>query len=149
MRQVVLCYLLRGDEVLFLYRNKKPNDPNAGKYIGVGGKIEAGETPDDAVLREVKEETGYTLTHFTPRGVVYFQSDCWEDETMYVYTADGFTGTEIPCDEGDLYWIQKDKINSLSLWEGDKVFLPRLFDGSPYFTLTLRYKGDVLDGTQG
>lgn len=127
-----------------LHRVKKENDLNKDKWIGVGGKFEDGEMPEDCLLREVKEETGYTLTNFRLRGIVTFLSDTWEGEYMFLYTADDWTGTEIPCDEGELVWVPKAEIDSLNLWEGDKIFFRLLADDAPYFSLLLRYEGDTL-----
>lgn len=139
----VLCYLERDDCFLMLHRNKKEHDLNGGKYIGVGGKLEAGESPEDALMREVKEETGLTLTRFRRRGLVTFvQGDLTEH--MFLFTADGFTGTLSPCDEGELHWIPKDQVLSLPLWEGDREFLPLLTRDEPYFSLKLVYEGESL-----
>ncbi len=128
-----------------LYRNKKKNDPNAGKWIGVGGKFEAGETADQCLIREVKEETGLTLNSFRKRGVIGFVSDEWEDEEMHLYTSDDFTGdVDFDCNEGDLKWIDIKKIPALNLWEGDRVFLQKLLNDELYFEITLHYEGEKL-----
>ncbi len=127
-----------------LHRNKKENDINKGKWIGVGGHFKEGETARECVCREVLEETGYTLSSVKLRGIVEFISDTYDNETMYLFTADSFTGEEITCDEGDLKWIKKEDIPSLSLWEGDKIFLKMLLDNEPFFHLQLIYKGDTL-----
>ena len=144
MLLTTLCYLEKNDAYLMLHRVKKENDLNKDKWIGVGGKFEDGEMPEDCLLREVKEETGYTLTNFRLRGIVTFLSDTWEGEYMFLYTADDWTGTEIPCDEGELVWVPKAEIDSLNLWEGDKIFFRLLADDAPYFSLLLRYEGDTL-----
>ncbi len=144
MINCVLCYIEKDGKYLMLNRNKKKNDVNGGKWIGVGGKFEEGESPDECLLREVREETGYTLTSYSFRGVVTFVSDIYETEYMYLYTADGFYGNEIICDEGELHWIEKDKILGLPLWEGDRVFLQYLFENSGIFFLKLEYEGDSL-----
>ena len=146
MRVTTLCYIHSGRRTLLLHRTAKPNDPNAGKWIGVGGGIEPGETPEQCLLREVREETGYTLTEYRPRGLVHFRSDSAEDEDMFLYTASGFTGERIDCDEGVLEWVEDERIPSLPQWEGDRVFLDLLLRGSPWFELTLRYHGDSLAG---
>ncbi|MBQ6829551.1 MAG: 8-oxo-dGTP diphosphatase [Clostridia bacterium] len=139
----VVCYIERDGQYLMLNRNKKKNDLNGGKWIGVGGKLEAGEAPEEALLREVKEETGLTLTRYTRRGLVTFCSGDFT-EYMFVYTADAFDGTLTVCDEGDLHWINKTDVLSLPLWEGDKRFLTLLAEDAPYFSLKLVYDGDDL-----
>ena len=143
MLETTLCYLTRGDEVLMLHRVSKKNDVNAGKWIGVGGKLERDETPEACVLREVREETGLTLTQWQYRGIVDFESEDWA-ERMHLYTADGFSGKMTDCDEGKLAWIARDKVDSLSLWEGDRVFLRLLVQGEPFFRLKLVYHGETL-----
>ncbi|MBR3574389.1 MAG: 8-oxo-dGTP diphosphatase [Lachnospiraceae bacterium] len=142
MRRSTLCYIEKDGKVLLLYRNKKENDPNEGKWIGVGGKIEEGETPDTCVIREVMEETGLKLTDYRQCGKVKFISEAWEDEEMYLYSAEGFEG-EISrdCDEGDLKWIDKDKVSDLPMWEGDRYFLKEMTDGNHDIDMTLVYKG--------
>lgn len=144
MINCVLCYIEKDGKYLMLNRNKKKNDLNSGKWIGVGGKFESGESPDECLLREVKEETGYNLTSYRFRGVVTFVSDIAPAEYMFLYTADGFEGEMTECDEGELHWIDKKKIFSLPLWEGDKVFLKYLFENRDRFFIKLVYKGDEL-----
>ena len=122
-----------------LLRNKKPNDLNEGKWIGVGGHLEAGETPEQCALREIREETGLTALDPTPRGVVHFDSDAWGSEIMYLYTVTRFEGQLTDCDEGELRWIDKNKVFDLHLWDGDRIFLQYLIDGAPYFDMTLHY----------
>lgn len=141
--ETVLCYLEQNEQYLMLYRNKKENDINAGKWIGVGGKIEAGETPEDALLREVEEETGLHLTAYRFRGVVDFCSDTF-CETMHLFTATAWNGTLGACDEGDLRWIAKSELHRYPLWEGDAVFLKALQTDKPPFRLRLCYQGDRL-----
>lgn len=144
MRATTLCYIERGDEYLMLHRTKKENDANHDKWLGVGGGIEAGETPEQCLLREVLEETGLTLRSYRYRGVIDFVSDRWEDEIMHLYTADGFDGTIKRCDEGDLEWIKKEKLLSLTLWAGDLIFLRLLQTDEPFFRLRLEYAGEKL-----
>ena len=139
-----LCYVTRGDEVLMLHRVKKENDLNKDKWIGIGGKFEDRESPDECLLREAMEETGLRLTSWRCRGVVTFLSDCWEGEYMYLFTADGFEGTLKECDEGDLQWVPRAFLDELPKWEGDKIFLKLLWEDAPFFLLTLRYQGDTL-----
>ena len=127
-----------------LHRTKKENDYNHDKWIGVGGKFEKDETPEECLLREVKEETGLTLKDYRLRGVITFISDKWMTEYMYLFTATEYEGDMITCDEGELVWVNKKDLNSLSLWEGDKIFLELLRQTDDFFTLKLRYEGDVL-----
>lgn len=153
MKQTTLCYIEKDDAYLMLHRVSKKNDCNQDKWIGVGGKFEDGESPEDCLLREVKEETGYTLTSYRLRGIVTFVSDLWETEYMFLFTADGFEGDPIPCDEGKLVWVKKTEIETLYLWEGDKVFLRLLKEDRPFFSLKLTYQGEklmeaVLDGNR-
>ena len=145
MVNTTLCYILRGDEVLMLHRVKKKNDLSQDKWIGIGGKFEANETPDECLLREAYEETGLTLTNWQCRGVVTFLTNgLWDGEYMYLFTADGFEGDLKTCDEGDLQWISRDKLNALPKWEGDQIFLDLLWQDAPFFLLKLRYEGDRL-----
>ncbi len=145
MYNSTLCYCLRGDDVLMLHRVKKKNDINKDKWIGIGGKFEAGESPDECLLREAMEETGLTLTSWRCRGIVTFlPNDLAEGEYMYLFTADGFEGDLKECDEGDLQWVSRDFLNDLPKWEGDRIFLDLIWQDAPFFLLTLRYDGDKL-----
>lgn len=144
MRETTLCYLERDGAYLMLYRNKKKHDPNAGKWIGLGGKLETGETPLVCVCREVFEETGLTLTECTYRGIVDFVSDRDGTERMHLFTATAWNGDLHACDEGDLRWIPKTDLSRYPLWEGDAVFLRALDRGDGFFRLTLTYNGDRL-----
>lgn len=145
MKNSVLCYIEKDEKYLMLYRNKKKNDVNGGKWIGVGGKLEENESPDEALLREVKEETGLTLTSYRFRGIITFVSDTWEGEYMYLYTAEGFDGEIIECNEGELSWIDKSSVLDLPTWEGDRIFLTRLLDNDPEpMFIKLTYEGDDL-----
>lgn len=140
MDKTVLCYIKKDDSYLLLYRNKKENDMNEGKYLGIGGHIEEGETKEEALIREVKEETGLDVLSYRFRGTLLFINDDYE-EIMYLYTCDDFKGELIECDEGDLSFVKFDKMMTLPMWEGDKAFLPYLINDSlDYFELTLRYK---------
>ena len=111
-----LCYITRGNDVLMLHRVKKENDINRDKWIGIGGKFEENESPDDCLLREAKEETGLTLTSWRCRGIVTFLNSQCEGEYMYLFTADGFAGDLKVCDEGDLQWVSRDFLDSLPKW---------------------------------
>ena len=144
MINTTLCYITRGDQVLMLHRIKMENDLNKDKWIGVGGKFEGEETPDECLLREVYEETGLTLTDWKCRGVITFLSDRWPGEFMYLFTADGFTGELKTCNEGQLEWVSREFIGSLPQWEGDKIFLDLLWQDAPFFLLKLRYEGESL-----
>ena len=139
-----LCYIEDDSSYLMMLRNKKKNDVNAGKWIGPGGKFENGESPEECVLREVYEETGLTLDNYLLRGIITFSSEGWEDEVIFLYTADKWHGELAVCAEGELEWIKKDELEKISLWEGDKIFLKLLADNSPFFSLKLSYKGDEL-----
>jgi len=147
-----LCYIEKDNKYLMLHRVKKENDLNKDKWIGVGGHFELGESPEECLLREVNEETGLTLTSWKFRGIVTFLSNEWEEaEYMCLYTADGFEGNLIPCNEGALEWVEKAKVTELPIWEGDKIFLQLLKENREFFSLKLRYEGDklveaVLDG---
>ena len=144
MLNTTLCYVTRGDEVLMLHRVKKQNDLNKDKWIGIGGKFEGEESPDQCLLREAKEETGLTLTSWRCHGVVTFLSDQYEGEYMYLFTADGFEGALKECNEGDLQWVSREFLNQLPKWEGDEIFLNLMWQDAPFFLLTLRYQGDAL-----
>lgn len=144
MKNTTLCYITQGDQVLMLHRVKKENDLNRDKWVGVGGKFEGEETPDECLLREAKEETGLTLTAWRCRGVVTFLSDRWEGEYMYLFTADGFTGELRECDEGDLEWVSREFLDALPKWQGDEIFLNLLWQDAPFFLLKLRYQGETL-----
>lgn len=144
MIQTTLCYLERNDEYLMLHRVKKHHDENAGKWIGVGGHIEEGESPEGCVRRETLEETGLVLGSCHFRGIVDFYSDVWENERMFLYTSDDFSGNEKECDEGILKWIPKAEIMNLNLWEGDRIFLKYLKEELSFFHLELHYEGDKL-----
>ena len=146
MRNTTLCYITRGEDVLMLHRVKKKNDINKDKWIGIGGKFEPEESPDECLLREAKEETGLTLTNWRCRGIVTFlTNEPYEGEYMYLFTADGFEGTVKTCDEGDLQWVSRDFVSSLPTWEGDAIFLKLLWEDAPFFLLKLRYRGDTLE----
>lgn len=173
MINTTLCYIERDGHYLMLYRNKKKDDLNAGKWVGIGGKFEPGETAEECLLREVKEETGFTLTSYKFLGIVEFRNDKYEFEDMYLYLADGFAVDKSltednsegcpedtvaaagnagasrtlpvpPCNEGDLKWIPKTEIMNLNLWEGDRYFLEPMLRGETNLNMRLTYSGDTL-----
>ena len=139
-----LCYIEKDHKYLMLHRVVKKNDVNKDKWIGIGGHFEAGESPEDCLLREAKEETGLTLTQYRFRGIVTFLCDGNEAEYMCLYTADGFTGELTDCDEGTLEWVAKSEVRKLNLWEGDRIFFRLLEEDAPFFSLKLRYEKNVL-----
>ena len=144
MKNTTLCYIQREGQYLMLHRVKKKNDVNQDKWVGIGGKFEDKESPEDCLLREVQEETGLTLTRYAYRGLVTFVSDQWETEYMHLFTADEFQGEIGPCDEGNLEWVDKDKVKDLPIWVGDKIFLDLLTKEVPFFSLKLAYEGETL-----
>lgn len=148
MRNTTLCYIEKDEKYLMLHRVKKENDQNKDKWIGVGGKFEDGETPENCVCREVLEETGLTLTDYKYRGIVTFVLKGWGTEYMHLFTATGYTGEMKACDEGDLVWVPKSEIENLEIWEGDKVFFRLLSEYSGFFSLKLVYENDKLIETE-
>ena len=148
MLNTTLCYIERGDEYLMLHRVKKENDINRDKWIGLGGKFEEDESPEECLLREVYEESGLRLTSWRYRGIVTFVNTKCSSEFMHLFTADAFEGTVGPCDEGELEWIKKSELMKLTLWEGDRIFLRLLDSNEPFFSLKLSYDGDELIGAK-
>ena len=144
MINTTLCYIRRGDEVLLMHRVKKAQDLNRDKWIGIGGKFEPGESPEDCLLREVREETGLELDEWRYRGLVTFVLDGWT-EYMHLFTAERFHGAlRADCDEGVLEWLPWAKLPSLPIWEGDRIFLRLLDEDAPFFSLKLCYEGNTL-----
>lgn len=145
MKMTTLCYIENNDCYLMLHRTKKKKDVNKDKWIGVGGHAEGNETPQECLLREVKEETGLLLTSYKFRGLITFISDEYEAEMMCLFTADGYTGELITCDEGELEWVKKSDVPQLLTWEGDAQFLKLLLeDEKRFFAMKLRYEGERL-----
>ena len=144
MRNTSLCYIEHDGKYLMLHRVKKEHDENHDKWIGIGGKFEEGESPEDCMLREAKEETGLDILRWRYRGIVTFVSDEWGTEYMHLFTADEFAGNIKDCDEGVLEWISKKELLSLPMWEGDLIFLRLIDSDTPFFSLKLCYKGDIL-----
>ena len=143
MLQTTLCYLDVNDQTLLLHRIKKKNDVNHDKWIGIGGKFEYGESPEECILREFREETGLTLLEWRYRGLVTFVSEDW-CEYMHLFTATAFEGKMRQCDEGVLEWVPWDRITQLPIWEADKVFLRLLRERQAFFSLKLVYEGERL-----
>ena len=139
-----LCYIEKDRKYLMLHRTKKKNDINRDKWLGIGGKFEDGESPEECIIREVKEETGLTLNTYKLRCIVTYVSTSWETEYMYVFTSNDFTGELIECNEGDLQWIEKDKVTELNTWEGDKIFVDEIQNNNKFFTIKFNYDGDRL-----
>ena len=127
-----------------LHRVKKEQDVNEGKWIGIGGKFEYGESPEECMIREAKEETGLAVTSMKFRGILTFICDKQDPEYICLYTIDGFSGQLKECDEGELLWVPKDEIFGLNLWEGDRIFFDLLQKDVPFFSLKLCYEGDQL-----
>lgn len=145
MKMTTLCYIENNDCYLMLHRTKKKKDVNKDKWIGVGGHAEGNETPQECLLREVKEETGLLITSYKFRGLITFISDEYEAEMMCLFTADGYTGELITCDEGELEWVKKSDVPQLPTWEGDAQFLKLLLeDEKRFFAMKLRYEGERL-----
>ena len=156
MKNTTLCYLEKDGAYLMLHRVKKQNDVNAGKWVGVGGHFEEGESPFDCAVREIFEETGLVAAALRYRGVVTFVSDVWETEQMHLFTSDDFLGEDrfprytggveaaTDCNEGNLAWVEKNTVPTLPLWVGDKIFLSLLEKEEPFFSLKLVYTGDAL-----
>lgn len=136
-----LCYIEKDGKYLMLHRTVKKNDVNKDKWIGVGGHFEADESPEECLLREVWEETGYTLTSYRYRAIVTFVSGSGVTEYMSLFTADGFTGDPVPCNEGELEWVDKEEVLKLNIWEGDKIFFRLLNEQEEFFSLKLVYDG--------
>lgn len=143
MKNTTLCYIEKDNKYLLIHRNKKKNDGNQGKYMGVGGHFEENESPYDCVIREVKEETSLDIIPIY-RGIVTFTSDKYETEQMHLFSVTEFSGEIGECDEGVLCWIEKSRLNDLPMWEGDYIFLDLLEKRTDFFTLKLSYIGDNL-----
>ena len=146
MKNTTVCYIEKDGKYLMLHRVKKENDINEGKWLGVGGHFEEGESPYDCAIREVFEETGLALAAARYRAVVTFASDAYESEQMHLFTSDAFVGELCDCTEGELAWVDKSEVLSLPMWEGDAVFLRLLSEREDFFSLKLIYHGDTLTG---
>ncbi len=144
MLNTTLCYIQKDEKYLMLHRIKKQNDINKDKWIGIGGKFEEGESPEECALREVKEETGLSLKSYEYRGIVTFVSDDNFTEFMHIFWSNDFEGEIIDCDEGKLEWIEKSKLNDFEHWKGDEIFLDLIDKKVPFFSLKLVYKSGIL-----
>lgn len=139
-----LCYIEKDGKYLMLHRTKKKKDINKDKWIGIGGKFLEGESPEECIIRETKEETGLELKNYQLRCIVTYVSTTWETEYMYVFTSNEFDGELIECNEGDLQWIEKDKVTKLNIWEGDKIFIEKIQKDNEFFTVKFEYDGEKL-----
>ena len=147
MINTTLCYIEKDGAYLMIHRVKKKNDLNHDKWIGVGGKFEYGESPHECAIREIREECGIVPKDLRYRGIVTFVSDEYGTEYMHLFTSDGYEGEiDYNCDEGVLEWVKKEKIPSLPIWEGDKIFFELLDKDEGFFSLKLEYEGDRLVG---
>ncbi|MBQ0071804.1 MAG: 8-oxo-dGTP diphosphatase [Spirochaetales bacterium] len=144
MKNTTLCYIENEDSYLMLHRVKKVNDENKDKWIGIGGKFEEGESPEECLLREAREETGLVLHSLSYRGIVTFVSNEWGTEYMHLFTSSDYSGSLTECKEGNLEWVKKSDVEKLNIWEGDKIFLRLLRENAPFFSLKLCYEGDRL-----
>ena len=145
MKNTTLCYIEKDGAYLMIHRIKKKNDENHDKWIGVGGKFEAGETPFDCARREIFEETGVKVTDLNYRGVITFVSDLYGTEYMHLFTATEFEGEiDYNCNEGNLEWVKKEIVPTLPIWEGDKIFFDLIEKEKRFFSLKLCYVGDTL-----
>ena len=145
MFNTTLCYIEKDGAYLMIHRIKKENDINKDKWVGVGGKLEAGESPFDCVRREVYEETGVNIKDPRYRGIITFVSDKWGTEYMHLFTATDYDGEiDYDCDEGKLEWVKKELVPSLPIWEGDKIFFDLMEKEKRFFSLKLCYEGDTL-----
>lgn len=144
MRNTTLCYIEKDGKYLMLHRIKKENDLNHDKWIGVGGKFEDKESPEECVIRETLEETGLLLKRIEYKGIITFISDTWETEYMHLFVGKEFEGNLKECDEGVLEWVDKDKVAKLPSWEGDRLFLELMTKDVPFFSMKLVYEGDKL-----
>lgn len=144
MKLTTLVYIEKDDKYLMLHRTKKENDQSHDKWLGIGGKFEKDESPDECMIREVKEETGLDVEKYRFCGVVTFLSDIWETEYMFLFEVKEYSGELIDCNEGDLVWVEKSRIPDLYIWEGDKLFLERMQNDPGFFSMMVKYEGDRL-----
>lgn len=145
-----ICYIEKDGKTLMLYRNKKKNDVHEGKYVGIGGKFEFGETPEECIIREIKEETGLTVNSLRYHGLISFPKFANDDNWyMFIFSCRDFEG-EVPeerlddCPEGRLLWVDNDKVMDLNMWDGDRVFLEWVAT-KKVFNAKIEYKEGILD----
>ena len=143
MKNTTLCYLERDGCYLMLHRTKKENDINKDKWIGIGGHLENGESPEEGIQREVTEETGLRLLQYQYRGIITFVYN-QQTEYMHLFTSNSFEGTLTDCDEGELAWVDKKQLLQYPLWPGDRIFLKLITEPCPFFSLKLVYQNDLL-----
>lgn len=149
MRLTTLCYIQREGQYVMLHRVKKAQDENAGKWVGIGGHLEKGESPEECVMREIREETGLTVSVLRLRGILTFILPDWGDELTFLYTAQTDETDLAPCPEGVLRWVPVEQVEQLPMWEGDRIFLPLLRTRQDCFSLKLIYEaGGKLAGYQ-
>lgn len=139
-----LCYIEKDGKYLMLHRTKKKNDISKDKWLGIGGKFKEGESPEECIVRETKEETGLSLKSYKLRCIVTYVSTTWETEYMYVFTSNEFEGDVIECNEGDLQWIDKNEVTNLNTWEGDKIFIEKIQNDNNFFTVKFEYDEEKL-----
>ena len=145
MFNTTLCYIKKDGAYLMIHRVKKQNDMNKDKWIGVGGKLENGESPFDCAKREIKEETGLTVDKLRYHGIITFVSDLYGTEYMHLFSANEFEGEiDYNCDEGTLEWVKIEDVPLLPIWEGDKIFFELMEKEERFFSLKLCYEGDKL-----
>lgn len=145
MFNTTLCYIKKDGAYLMIHRVKKKNDMNKDKWLGVGGKLEAGESPFDCAKREIKEETGLTVDKLRYHGIITFVSDLYGTEYMHLFSANEYEGEiDYNCDEGTLEWVKIEDVPSLPIWEGDKIFFELMEKEDRFFSLKLCYEGDKL-----
>jgi len=148
MKLATLCYIQKDGKTLMLYRNKKENDYHEGKWNGLGGKFEQGESPEECAIREIKEESGLIVKSIKMKGFITFPMfDGKDDWYVFIFVIDKFEGGLIDSPEGQLEWIPNDKLKELNLWDGDQIFIPWIFEDK-YFSAKFNYeKGKFLDYT--
>ena len=148
MKLATLCYVInkKSNSTLMIHRVKKENDYHQGKWNGLGGKFEQGESPEDCAIREIKEESGLTVNNITMKGFITFPMfDGKEDWYVFLFVSDKYEGKLIDSKEGNLAWIPNEKLMEINLWDGDKIFIPWLFKDK-FFSAKFNYKnGEFID----
>jgi len=145
MKLATLCYVEKDERYLMLHRNKVENDMHQGMWVGLGGKFEPGESPEECVIREVFEESGLQITNPKLRGILTFPNNFnIEDWYVFLFTATDFSGTLKQCNEGTLEWVEKSKVSTLPMYEGDYLFLNGIDEHNSVFSIKYNYQDDVL-----